>query len=111
MDVAMTEGRSGAGVFAVRLIQIAVLLAVVLLVWRLSGVLILFFASLLLAIAFAAIAQGFMKLLPIPRRMAVGLSVLALIGSLGAVVGLYGWRIAGQYDEIYAKALQGARRP
>lgn len=74
------------------------------LAWKLAGLLLLLFASVLLAIAFDALADGLRRIAPIPKKLAIVVAAALIFGTLGAVVALYGWRIVGQFRVIVAKA-------
>ena len=63
----------------------------------------LLFSAILLAAAFSALADGICKLAPIPNQFAVLIAAAVMLGILGAVVALFGWRILAQYEEIVGK--------
>lgn len=108
MERPVAAGRSAAALSA-RLPQIALWAVLALLAWRLTGVILICFAAVVIAAALTVIAQGIRRLVPpLPRRLSVILATLLMFGALAAIVALYGWRIAGQFDEIFAKARQGA---
>lgn len=108
MDEVVRSGKVRHGDLAESLLRVLAVGLMALLVWRLAGVLLLGFAALLLATALVALADGLRRIAPIPRRLAVGLASLILFGGVVAIIGFYGWRIAGQYREIFAKAQEGA---
>ena len=104
-----TPTPSGSGFFSERgLIGIGILTVGALLVWKLAGLLLLLFASVLLAIAFSALGDALRRLAPIPKKAAALLSAVLICGVLGAVVALYGWRIVGQYNDIFRKVSESA---
>jgi predicted PurR-regulated permease PerM len=103
-----TAGKGSGGGLGARLAQIALWAVLGLLAWRLTGVILISFSAILIAAALTVIAQGLRRLVPLPRRLAIILATLLMFGILAAIVALYGWRIAGQFDEIFAKASQGA---
>jgi predicted PurR-regulated permease PerM len=90
-------------------LQVALFVVASLLVWKLAGALLLLFSAILLAAALSAIADGLRKLAPIPTRVAVLLAALLMIGVLGGVLALFGWRILVQYEEILGKARESLR--
>lgn len=85
-------------------VQVALLVVVALLVWKLVGVLLLLFSAILLAAALSAIADGLRKLAPVPTQVAVLLATLLMFSVLVGVIALFGWRILAQYEEILGKA-------
>lgn len=90
-----------------RPVQALLLLGAAWLAWRLADVLLLGFAALLVAITLLAIGDGLRRIVRIPRRLAVAAATLLLIGGLAGIIAFYGWRIADQYEEIFAKAKAG----
>lgn len=85
------------------LIRIALLGLAAVLLWKLTGVLLLLFSAILLAAAFSALADGLRRLAPLPVRLAVLISALLMFAILLGVVVLFGWRILDQYEVIAAK--------
>ena len=99
-----TPHSAAADRFAMRLSQVAVLVLLALLAWKLTGVLLLLFSAILLAAALSAMADGLRRLAPIPNRAAVLLAALMMLGVLVGIFALFGWRILAQYEEIVGKA-------
>jgi predicted PurR-regulated permease PerM len=102
----MTAPISKAGPAPHLLILIALMALSGLLLWKLAGVLLLLFSSILLAAAFSALADGLRRLAPLPAAVAVLLAALLIFGVLVGVVALFGWRIIDQYEDIAAKVRQ-----
>lgn len=102
----MTAPVSKAGPAPHLLILIALMAVSGLLLWKLAGVLLLLFSSILLAAAFSALADGLRRLAPLPAPVAVLLSAFLIFGVLIGVVALFGWRITDQYEDITAKVRQ-----
>jgi len=100
------EGRPES--FSRRLIQVVAVVLFAVLAWKLSGVLILAFSAVLLAVVFSMCADGPSRVLRLPRRLALALAIVLLVGTLGGIVALFGLRIAGQYEQIIGKAVDGA---
>jgi predicted PurR-regulated permease PerM len=75
----------------------------VILLWKLSGVLLLLFSSIVLAVALRAAAVGLAFGLRLRIRFAVVLSTLLIFGAIGGVIGLYGVRVSDQYQQILVK--------
>lgn len=91
-----------------RLVAVALLALAALVVWKLGALLLLLFASILLAITLTALADALRKLAPIPKPLAIMVAAALIFGVMGAVVALYGWRIVGQYQEILARMRESA---
>jgi len=71
--------------------------------WWFRGVLLMAFASVLIAVGLYALSDRLARLTRLPRRLAlafVGVTILAFVA--GALL-LFGWRVADQYDEILAR--------
>jgi predicted PurR-regulated permease PerM len=110
----MADGTTGArppwGILANKPLQALLALGLALLAWRLAGVLLLGFAALLVAITLLAIGDGLKRIAPpLPRRLAVAIAGVLVIGGLAGIIAFYGWRIADQYEVIFAKAAAGWR--
>lgn len=84
-------------------VQVALLALGAVLVWKLTGVLLLLFSAVLLAAALSAMADGLRKVAPIPSQIAVLLAAFAMFAVLAGVIALFGWRILAQYEEIAGK--------
>jgi predicted PurR-regulated permease PerM len=96
------EAKAGrAGPLTYVLVALGALLA-----WKLAGLLLLLFAAILLAIAFATLGEGLRRLAPLPYKLSIVLAAALVLGVLGAVVALYGWRIVGQAQAVIAKTSQ-----
>lgn len=89
-------------------LQALLVLGAAWLAWKLAGILLLGFAALLVSITLLAIGDGLKRVAPLlPRRLAVAIAGLLLIGGLAGIIAFYGWRIGDQYEEIFAKAKAG----
>jgi predicted PurR-regulated permease PerM len=66
--------------------------------WRLSNVLMLAFATALLALLLRGLARVLTRWTPIPEAWAIGPVVMVLLAVFGAVVWLFGSQIATQFD-------------
>lgn len=91
-----------------RLAAIALVALVAVIFWKLGDLLLLLFASILLAITLIALADGLRRLAPVPRPVAIMAAAALVFGVLGAIVALYGWRIVGQYQEILDRMRESA---
>ncbi len=94
---------------ALTLAQVMLFTVAVLALWKLGGVILLAFSSIALAIALRAVANGLSRALRLPIRIAVILSAALIFGVLAAVIGLYGWRIAAQYQQILDRIRETGR--
>lgn len=103
-----TRDQSGWGFLTNKPLQALIVLGAAWLAWRLAGVLLLGFSALLVAITLLAIGDGLTRVAPpLPRRLAVAIAGLLLVGGLASIIAFYGWRIADQYEAIFAKAKAG----
>jgi predicted PurR-regulated permease PerM len=91
------------------LADVVLIAALAWLLWKLSGVLLLLFSSIVLAVALRAAAAGLARGLRLPVRLAVIASALLIFGAIGGVIGLYGVRVLDQYHEIFAKVRETSR--
>lgn len=95
--------------FLGRVLCVLLVAAGAFLLWRLGGVLLLGFSAVLLAIALRALADSLRRIAPLPQPLALAAVVVLVIGSIAGILALFGWRIAGQYDEIIAKVQVSGR--
>jgi len=80
----------------------AALLALVVGLWWFRDVLLMAFASVLIAIALFGLAEGLSRFSRLPYRLALAAVVVLTLGFVAGTLALFGWRIADQYDEILA---------
>ena len=73
-------------------------------VWWFRDVLLLAFASILIAIALNGLASGLSRVTRLSYRPALAVVVILTLGFVAGALALFGWRIADQYDEILASA-------
>ena len=80
--------------YARRVVITVAIVGLAYLLWRLSGVVLLLFAAVLLAVVLAALAEFITRYTPIPIGWALGLTVLLMIIVLGSFLVLFGneWR-------------------
>ena len=100
VDVA---GISSPASFAKRVLIIAAVVALSLILWRLSQILILVFAGIVVAMVLRAFAEPLAAATGIAHRWAIGAVVVALLALAALGVWLFGERIAGQFDQIVAR--------
>lgn len=94
--------------FTSRLVQVTAVILFAAVAWKLAGVLILAFSAILFAVVLSMVANGLGRLLRCPRRLALALAIVLLVGTLGGVTALFGIRITGQFEQIFDKAVDGA---
>lgn len=85
---------------AVMTVTVIAVVAVAWLLVELSGLLMLVFASLVLATVFDAMTRRICRLLGAPRGLALALSVLAFLGVFAAAFFLFGAQLAREFDTI-----------
>lgn len=90
----------GDQVFVRRLLIVIAVLAVVLAIGRVADVLLLVFASILLAILLQAIAGPLHRLARVPPRIALALAVIGLLALLAVSMWLFGSEVASQVRNL-----------
>jgi predicted PurR-regulated permease PerM len=80
-----------------------VLVALLGLSWWFRGVLMLAFASVLIAVTLDALAAALTRMTRLPRSFALAIVVVLVIGFVSGALALFGWRIADQFDEILSR--------
>ncbi|MBS0363988.1 MAG: AI-2E family transporter [Proteobacteria bacterium] len=98
--------RSAGGAVEARSLLIGVALLGV--AWWFRGVLMLAFASVLIAVTLDALAGLLTRAVRLPRPAALALVVLLVLGFVAGALALFGWRIADQFDEILARTQSSA---
>ncbi|HEX4801332.1 MAG TPA: AI-2E family transporter [Sphingomicrobium sp.] len=86
--------------FIRRALVVIALAAAALLLWQLRFVVVLLFGAVLIATIFRAIADLLEKYLRLPNRLAVLVSVLLVVGVIGAVVWAIGAQVAAQGQNL-----------
>jgi predicted PurR-regulated permease PerM len=90
-------------IFIERLVIAIAIVAVALLVWRLSDLLLLVFGAVLVAVILRAVAMPFRERLGLPHGLSLLIAVLLLFALIGGLAALFGAQAMGQ-----AVALQEA---
>jgi len=104
-----TEERSD-GTFIRRLILTVLVGAGSLVAWRLSDVLVLAFASVLLALVLRGLAGLLSRRTRLPEAWMVAPVVLVIVAVVGAVGWLFGSQISSQFDSLAKVLPTGARQ-
>lgn len=89
--------------FAARLLSVALLVLVALLTWRLSSLLMLLFAGIVLAVGLRALSEGVRHVLPVSERWAGVITVLLLALVLGLLGRLLGGLLLQQFTELESR--------
>ena len=97
----------GEALFIRRVLIVLGLTAVLLLLWQLRGLLVMLFGAIVIATVFRALADGIQKWTRVPVGVAVALSVLLILGSLAALIFMFGSHI-GQQARLLGQALPDA---
>jgi predicted PurR-regulated permease PerM len=107
IDVA---GLSSPASFAKRVLIIAAVLALGLILWRLSHILILVFAGVVVAMVLRALAEPLAAATGLAHRWALGAVVVALLALAAAAVWFFGDRVGQQFDQILVQLPQAWAR-
>lgn len=107
IDVA---GLSSPASFAKRVLIVAAIVALALILWRLSHILILVFAGIVVATVLRALAEPLSRTTGLVHRWALAIVVIALLGLAAAGVWFFGDRVAQQFDQIAAQMPQAWQR-
>lgn len=107
IDVA---GLSSPASFAKRVLIIAAVVALGLVLWRLSHILILVFAGIVVAMVLRALTEPLAAVTGLAHRWALGAVVVALLALAAAAVWFFGERIGQQFDQIVAQLPQAWAR-
>ncbi|MFN3313362.1 MAG: AI-2E family transporter [Hyphomonas sp.] len=93
-------GHSNLSDFTARLLVTILLVGLALVLWAARDAVLLGFAAILLAIAVHGIADGLMRIMPLPRPAALAIAALSLLGSVAAIFWLFGAQLAGELSRI-----------
>ncbi|MFT3965631.1 MAG: AI-2E family transporter [Sphingobium sp.] len=89
-------------IFTRKALIILVLAALAAIIFKLTYLLTLVFAAIVLAVMLRAIA-GHLTRLRLPDGLAVAVSVIALVGGVAAFMWMFGGLVAGQFSELRAQ--------
>lgn len=103
------QDRSSEHIFVRRVLIVLGLVALFFLVWQLRILLLMLFGAIVIASIFRAVADTICKFTRLPASVATGLSILLVLGSLGALIAIFGNHIAQQVVTL-RETLPGAWR-
>jgi predicted PurR-regulated permease PerM len=86
-----------------RLLLTLVVLGLAYFLWRISGILLLLFAAVLLAVLFRAFADLIAQHTPVPERWALTAAIITVTALLVAFLVLFGSQIGGQISQVFEK--------
>jgi predicted PurR-regulated permease PerM len=86
-----------------RLLLTLVVLGLAYFLWRISGILLLLFAAVLLAVLFRAFADLIARHTPIPERWALTSAIITVTVLVVAFLVLFGSQIGGQISQVFDK--------
>lgn len=98
--VAQSGKDTGDQPFVRRVLIVLVLGAMVFLAWQLRGVLLMLFGAVVVATIFRALADHLRNWFKVPDGVAVGLSVLIILGLIAGLMVLFGSHFASQFDVL-----------
>jgi predicted PurR-regulated permease PerM len=86
-----------------RLLLTLVVLGLAYFLWRISGILLLLFAAVLLAVLFRAFADLIARHTPVPERWALTAAIITVTALVVAFLILFGSQIGGQISQVFEK--------
>ena len=95
------------GRFVRRVLTVLALVAFALLLWHLRSLVLMLFGAVVVATIFRALSDRISKLTRAPDGLAVTLSVILVLGSIGLLAALFGAQLAGQVQTL-SKTLPAA---
>ena len=87
-------------IFVRRVLIVLGLAAVFFLIWQLRVLLLMLFGAIVIASIFRAVSDMICKYTRAPSSVAIGLSILLVLGSVGALVALFGNHVAQQVQSL-----------
>jgi predicted PurR-regulated permease PerM len=97
------QGASGLWGFFVRTLIFVGVVVLALALWRLRDVVSIAFGSVMLSVGFLGIAEALSRRTRMPKRLALAMVVIGVLGALALSVEVFGAMMAGQYDELTRK--------
>lgn len=86
--------------FTARMLIALLLIGLVLALWAVRDAVLFGFAAMLLAIAVHGIADGLMRILPLPRPAALAIAALSLIGAVAMIFMIFGAQLVGEVSSV-----------
>lgn len=87
-------------IFVRRVLIVLALAAVFFLVWELRILLLMLFGAIVVASIFRAVADTICRFTPLPNGVSTGLSILLVLGSVGALIALFGAHVGSQVETL-----------
>ena len=97
----------GTGEFLKRTLIVVAVATLPVLIWYLSGVLLMAFGAIVFALLLRLIAEPFVRWLSLPRSVALILSGLVILAVIGGAGYLFGTRISAQLQDVIDRAGSG----
>jgi predicted PurR-regulated permease PerM len=104
--MAQPAGSPPEGAFARRVLLTAAVIVLLLLIWALHHVLLMAFASVLIAIGFNAMAMTVATHTPLSRGWSLVLSILAVVALIAGAFWLFGAQVGAQVRELVTRVPQ-----
>jgi predicted PurR-regulated permease PerM len=99
--------RTGQGEFLKRTLIVVAVATLPVLIWYLSGVLLMAFGAIVFALLLRLIAEPFVRWLSLPQSVALLLSGLVILAVIGGAGYLFGTRISAQLQDVIDRASSG----
>ena len=96
--------------FLRRVLIVAGVVIGILCLWQLSHAFLLFFGAMLFAIVLGGAADLFVRLLSMPRPVALGIVILLILVVVGSFAALYGAQIVAQTNDLARKTMNDSSR-
>jgi predicted PurR-regulated permease PerM len=87
-------------IFVRRVLIVLGLATLFFLLWQLRALLLMVFGAIVVASIFRAVADWICKLTRVPSAVATGLAILLVLGSILALIALFGAQIGGQIETL-----------
>lgn len=86
--------------FVRRVLIVLGLTLLVFIAWQLRTLLLMLFGAVIVATVFRAVADRIAKLTGCPERLSIILSILIVLGGIGALIALFGAQLVRQFDVL-----------
>jgi len=94
------QPKSAEALFVRRVLIVLGLAALLFLVWQLRTLLLMVFGAIVVAAIFRAVADWICKVTRLPSIVATGLSIILVLGIVGALVAMFGAHVAQQVHSL-----------